>query len=204
MTTIHYVFWDCDNTLVHTAEHHWLKNLHVLKRYGINLPEEHKHRIFLQGSPQNYQWFTEELGLKCDKETYLRDVDKWFTENAADIKIRDGVIEALEYFKSNNIKQAVVSNGRTHSVRTVLEAVNLSSFFDTMLCKEDYNERKPHPEPYLAGIQALEKIHNTKINPVTCLAIEDEEKGVKSAEAAGMSVLYRPLGDDSSIKTLVS
>lgn len=204
MTKVEFVFWDCDNTLVHTAEHHWLKNLHVLRRYDIELPEEHKHRIFLQGSPQNYQWFTEELGLKCDKETYLREVDEWFTENAADIKIRDGVIEALEYFKSNNMPQAVVSNGRTHSVRTVLDAVNLSPFFDAMLCKEDYEGRKPAPEPYFAGIRALEKIHDITIDPAKCLAIEDEEKGVKSAEAAGMAVLYRPLGDTKSIKALVS
>ena len=131
-------------------------------------------------------------------------MDEWFTENAADIKIRDGVLEALEYFKSNNMPQAVVSNGRTHSVRTVLDAVNLSPFFDAMLCKEDYKERKPHPEPYLAGIRALEKIHNIKISPATCLAIEDEKKGVESAEAAGMTVLYRPIGDDKPIKTLVS
>ena len=87
MTKIAYVFWDCDNTLVHTAEHHWLKNLHVLKRHGVDLPEEHKHRVFLQGSPQNYEWFISELGLKCDRDTYLREVDAWFTENAGQIKI---------------------------------------------------------------------------------------------------------------------
>ncbi len=199
MTAIQYVFWDCDNTLVHTAEHHWLKNLNVLRRYGIELPVEHKHRIFLQGSPQNYDWFVEELGFTCNKETYLQEVDEWFTQNAAQIKIRDGVIEALEHFKTNNIPQVVVSNGRTHSVRTVLKATQLSPYFDSILCKEDYEGRKPLPEPYLAGIRSLEKIYNNKIDPNTCLAIEDEEKGVQSAKAAGIRVIYRPLGDNSKI-----
>ncbi|MEM9470292.1 MAG: HAD family phosphatase [Pseudomonadota bacterium] len=201
---IQYVFWDCDNTLVHTAEHHWLKNLHVLRRYGIELPEEYKHRIFLQGSPQNYEWFKEELGFKCDKETYLREVDEWFTENAHQIKIRDGVIDALEYFKKNNMPQAVVSNGRTHSVRTVLDAVDLTPYFDAILCKEDYQGRKPDPEPYLAGIRAIESKEGQKINPANCMAIEDEEKGVQSAEAAGMAVFYRPLGDDKPFDILLS
>lgn len=204
MKNIQYVFWDCDNTLVHTAEHHWLKNLHVLRRYGIELPEEHKHRVFLLGSPQNYEWFKDELGFSVPKEDYLREVDEWFTKNAAQIKIRDGVIEALNYFKSQNIPQAVVSNGRTHSVRTVLDAVGLSPYFDTILCKEDYEGRKPAPEPYLAGIRALEGIHGVKIDPATCLAIEDEEKGVQSAKAAGMAVLYRPLGDDKPFDLLIS
>ena len=204
MDKVQYVFWDCDNTLVHTAEHHWLKNLHVLRRYGVELPEEHKHRVFLQGSPQNYEWFKNELGFECDNESYLREVDEWFTENAAQIKIRDGVIKALEHFKAHNIPQAVVSNGRTHSVRTVLDAVNLSPYFDAMLCKEDYEGRKPEPEPYLAGMRALEKIHNITIDPANCLAIEDEEKGVQSAEAAGMAVIYRPLGDDKPFDLLIS
>jgi beta-phosphoglucomutase len=204
MTQIQYVFWDCDNTLVHTAEHHWLKNLHVLRRYGIELPESAKHQVFLQGSPQNYDWFVKEFGFTADKQDYLREVDEWFTENAGKIKIRDGVLDALKYFKSNNMPQAVVSNGRTHSVRTVLEATGLKPYFDAILCKEDYEGRKPAPEPYLAGIRALEKIHDIKIDPATCLAIEDEEKGVKSAEAAGMAVLYRPLGDDKPFDLLIS
>ncbi|MEM6780395.1 MAG: HAD family phosphatase [Pseudomonadota bacterium] len=203
MTTVQYVFWDCDNTLVHTAEHHWLKNLNVLRRYGIELPEEHKHRIFLQGSPQNYAWFTEELGFDCPKEQYLREVDEWFTENAHQIKIRDGVVEALEHFKSQGLPQAVVSNGRTHSVRTVLDAANLSPYFDAMLCKEDYEGRKPAPKPYLAGIRALENIHNVTIDPATCLAIEDEEKGVISAESAGMRAIFRPLDDDFDLLSVL-
>lgn len=194
--TVKYVFWDCDNTLVHTAEHHWRKNVEVLKRYGVTIPIEHKHRVFLMGSRQNYEWFTDELGFDCPIDDYLTQVDEWFTENAHEIAIRAGVLEALDHFKSQGLPQAVVSNGRTHSVRTVLDAKNLSPYFDAMLCKEDYEGRKPDPEPYLAGIRALEKIHNTKIDPADCLAIEDEEKGVESAKAAGMRTIFRPLDDD--------
>lgn len=197
--TIQYVFWDCDNTLVHTAEHHWQKNLNVLRRYGIELPEEHKHRIFLQGSPQNYKWFSEELGLECSKETYLREVDEWFTDNAHQISVRDGVMHALEHFKTLGLPQAVVSNGRTHSVRTVLDAKNLTPYFEAILCKEDYEGRKPLPDGYLAAIKALEEKHNVTIDPATCLAIEDEEKGVTSAKAAGMQTIFRPLGDNFDI-----
>lgn len=193
---IKYVFWDCDNTLVHTAEHHWLKNLNVLRRYGIELPEEHKHRIFLHGSPQNYKWFTEHLGFDCPKETYLREVDEWFTSNVHQIQIRDGVIEALEHFQSLSLPQAVVSNGRTHSVRTVLDAKNLTPYFDVILCKEDYKGRKPLPDGYQTAIKAIEDKHNITIDPATCLAIEDEEKGAEAAKAAGMQVIYRPLGKD--------
>ncbi len=40
MTTVHYVFWDSDNTLVETAEHHWRKHVEVLKTFDslLDLP----------------------------------------------------------------------------------------------------------------------------------------------------------------------
>ena len=169
----------------------------------LNYPETAKHQIFLQGSPQNYDWFVEEFGFEGKKEDYLREVDEWFTENAHQIKIRDGVSEALEYFKSQNIPQAVVSNGRTHSVRTVLDAKNLSSYFDAILCKEDYVGRKPLPDGYLTAIKAQETKHNVTIDPTTCIAIEDEEKGVTSAKAAGMQTFFRPLGDDKPFNLII-
>ena len=42
------------------------------------------------------------------------------------------------------------------------------------------------------------------IHAENCLVIEDDPLGVQAGEAAGMAVLYRPMGDKTPIKTLVS
>lgn len=197
--TIKYIFWDFDNTLFHTAENHWLKNKHVLARYGIELEEAHRHRVFLNGSDQNWEWYREELGFTVEKETYKAEVDTWYKDNIPSIKMRDGVAEALDFFKDRNMPQGVVSNGRTNSVLPTLTEHKVLPYFDAVLCKEDYAKRKPKPEPYLAGIKAIEQKRSITINPSECLAIEDEEKGRISAEAAGMQVLFKPLEDTSDL-----
>lgn len=204
MTTINYVFWDSDNTLVETAEHHWRKHVEVLKTLDIKLDEKYRKKIYENNGNQNWTWITQELGLGLPQAEYLSRIDAWYFDHIGEIKIRDGVIDAIEYFKENNIKQAVVSNGRKKSVMASLKAKNLPQYFEFILCKEDYEGRKPDPEPYLTALFRMESSLDVKIDPAQCLVIEDDPLGVEAGEAAKMSVLYRPIGDDKPIKTLVS
>lgn len=193
---IKYVFWDSDNTLLNTAEHHWRKNFETLKSLNIHLDEKFRGRIYTNNSNQNWEWITDELGLSMPREDYLSTIDQWFFDHIHEIEIRPGVIEALDLFKSHNIPQAVISNGRKKSVMSGQNAKGLTPYFEFIFCKEDYEGRKPSPEPYLAGVREMEKRLGKTIAPDQCLAIEDDPKGVESAKAAGMHVIDRPPGDD--------
>lgn len=205
MTNIQYVFWDSDNTLIETAEHHWRKHVEVLKTIGITLDEKYRQRIYENNGIQNWMWLSKDLGLELNQEDYLSKIDAWYFDHIDEIKIRDGVLDAIKYCEDNNIKQAVVSNGRRHSVMAALNAKNLFSHFEFILCKEDYEGRKPDPEPYLTALFRMEIEIDEKINPENCLVIEDDPLGVEAGKAAGMNVLHRPIGDKKpiNIKTLV-
>ena len=204
MTEILYVFWDSDNTLVETAEHHWHKHVETLKNHGINLSDQYRQKIYENNGAQNWAWITEELTLNIPQEEYLNQIDQWYFDHIDEINIRSGVLEAIQHFKSNDIPQGVVSNGRRRSVMAALEAKSLAPNFDFILCKEDYEGRKPDPAPYLAALQKMEKLHGEKIDPATCLVIEDDPLGVKAGESAGMPVFYRPIGDDKPFDLLIS
>jgi beta-phosphoglucomutase-like phosphatase (HAD superfamily) len=201
---IHYVFWDSDNTLVNTAEHHWRKHFETLKTLGITLDDQYRKRIYENNGAQNWQWLTQELGLNLSQQDYLDKIDNWYFDHIEDIEIRSGVMEAIAYFTKNKVRQGVVSNGRHRSVMSALEAKKLAPNFDFILCKEDYEGRKPEPTPYVTALKKMEEITGEPINPKNCLVIEDDPLGVQAGEAAGMTVLYRPIGDDSPIKVLVS
>ena len=204
MTSIHYVFWDSDNTLVETATHHWRKHVEVLKSLGIFLDEKHRQKIYENNGIQNWEWIKEELNLQLPQNDYLSKIDAWYFDHIDEIKIRDGVIDAIQYFKRNNVKQAVVSNGRQKSVMAALDAKKLSQNFEFIFCKEDYEGRKPDPAPYLAALNKMATLTSEDIKPENCLVIEDDPLGVEAGKAAGMSVLHRPIGDNSPIKALVS
>ena len=68
---IKFVFWDSDNTLVETAEHHWRKHFEILKAHDIALGDQYRERVYTNNGSQNWNWMKEELGLKLDEKTYL-------------------------------------------------------------------------------------------------------------------------------------
>ena len=199
MNKILYVFWDSDNTLVETAEHHWRKHFETLKTHGINLNDQHRQKIYENNGAQNWQWITDELGLNISRANYLDQIDAWYFNHIGEINIRAGVLEAIDHFAKNNILQAVVSNGRRRSVMAALEAKDLAPHFKFILCKEDYEGRKPDPAPYLTALNKMGEQTGDAIDPATCLVVEDDPLGVTAGEAAGMSVLHRPMGDETNI-----
>lgn len=201
---IHYVFWDSDNTLVNTAKHHWRKHVETLKTLGMKLDEKYRKRVYENNGAQNWKWMSEELGLSIPQQDYLDKIDAWYFDHIDEVEIRSGIMQAIKYFSNHNARQAVVSNGRRRSVMAALESKDLAKHFDFILCKEDYEGRKPDPAPYLIALGKMKALHSKEIDPANCLVIEDDPLGVQAGEAAGMTVLYRPIGDDKPIKMLVS
>lgn len=201
---IQYVFWDSDNTLVETAEHHWRKHVETLKTLGITLDEKYRKDVYENNGVQNWTWMSEKLGLEMNQEDYLNAIDQWYFDHIDEIEIRSGVLEALQNFKKNNVPQAVVSNGRRKSVMAALEAKKLAPFFEFILCKEDYEGRKPDPAPYLTALKTMEEKKNEKVPRANCLVVEDDPLGVQAGEAAGMVVLHRPEGDKTPFNLLLS
>ncbi len=199
---VKYVFWDSDNTLVNTYEHHWKKHLETLKTHGIALEEKWKERIYTNNGSQNWDWLKAELGLKVSRAQYLDEIDSWYFRHIDKIEIRSGVLDALKLFDDANVPMCVISNGRTRSVMSALKGKDLARRFKFILCIEDYEGRKPDPAPYLAGITRMRQIINRPVDSEDCLAIEDDPKGVQSAKSAGMNVIHRAIGDDDPAKFL--
>jgi HAD superfamily hydrolase (TIGR01509 family) len=196
MTNLKYVFWDSDNTLVNSSEMHWLKHFETLKKHNIYLDEKFRTDIYTNNGRQNWTWITESLGLDLPVEDYLDQIDGWYFDHIDNIKIRSGINEALDIFDKAGIRQAVVSNGRHRSVMSALDAKQLSGRMEFILTKEDYEGRKPGPEPYLTALRKMEKITGEEISADQCLVVEDDPKGVQSGYAAGMFTIHRKLSED--------
>lgn len=63
---------------------------------------------------------------------------------------------------------------------------NLSQFFEFALTREDYGRSKPHPEPYLTALERLQ------LSAKECIAIEDSQRGLAAANAAGLRCIVIP------------
>jgi sugar-phosphatase len=57
---------------------------------------------------------------------------------------------------------------------------------EQLVTAEDVMNGKPDPEPYRKGAELL------KVDPATCVVVEDAPVGIRSAHAAGMKVISLP------------
>ena len=68
----------------------------------------------------------------------------------------------------------------------IADVEDLGDVFATILSGSDVIHTKPAPDIYLLAAERL------GVSPTHCLALEDSEAGVRSAKAAGMTVIAVP------------
>lgn len=191
--SIQAIFWDYDNTILESADAHWNKHFNVLGRKGIQLDEKHRKRIYENNGNQNWIWMKDELGLNTPEKEYLQEIDHEFHQQMCSLKFRPGVQELFELFNDLEIPQAIITNARRDSAEPVLRDKKLLGWMKFVLYKEDYEGRKPDPDPYLKGLRLMSEYLGHELDPKKCLAIEDDPKGVESASRAGLIVVQRKL-----------
>ena len=108
-----------------------------------------------------------------------------------------GVYEALAFFKEKNYKIGLASSSFEVLINTTLEKLKIRDYFDVILSAEKLEFGKPHPEIYIKAAKQL------KIDPSTCLVIEDSLNGVIAAKAAKMNVVAIPDGTHSPDKRII-
>jgi hypothetical protein len=59
-------------------------------------------------------------------------------------------------------------------------------YFEFVFAREDFRETKPNPEPYLLALERLQ------MKADKCVAVEDSERGLAAARAAGLCCLMIP------------
>jgi HAD superfamily hydrolase (TIGR01509 family) len=104
---------------------------------------------------------------------------------AVEIPWRPGAQELLRELKRKKIKTALVTMS-LH--RMAAEVVNKIPFdaFDVIIGGDDVSRGKPFPDPYLKAAEAL------GVRPEDCVAFEDSNTGLRSAEAAGTKAIGVP------------
>jgi len=177
---IKWIFWDNDGVLVDTEQYYFEATKSVLATIGVELTEEHYQELFLRKAVGAWH-FAKEQGLSEDEVLALRRsrFDRYTDLVRGRNTTLPGVREVLERLKTH-FRFAIVTSSRKYHFDVIHEHSGLIPYFDFILAREDYEHSKPDPEPYLkalglAGVRADE-----------ALVIEDSERGLMAAHAAGI------------------
>ncbi len=103
------------------------------------------------------------------------------------------VVECLRTLRGRGARLAVVTNKRTNLSLLLLNALDLSGHFDTIVCGDTAARPKPAPDPALHACSAL------GIEPGNALFVGDSAADVGCARAAGCPVVCVPDGYNHGI-----
>ena len=142
---------------------------------GTNWPKATETLINGYGKDFPFDAISEVWGDKYHEETLTKPVP-----------LKDGALDLLRYLEGNGIKKAVVTSSRKENSLIKLTNAGLLRFFEFVLGGNEIANGKPHPEMYLTAAEKLNVV------PHKCLAIEDSDNGVLSADGAGMTVIQVP------------
>ncbi len=82
-----------------------------------------------------------------------------------------------------------IASGALHGeMDAILRAGGIRDAFSAIVGADDVSRGKPHPEPYLTAMAAVNG-HDPGLRPEDCLVFEDAMPGIAAARAAGMLVV---------------
>ena len=91
--------------------------------------------------------------------------------------------DLLSILKDRGRKVAIVSSTDRAHLEAALSRMGLSGFIDTIISGSDVQNKKPSPEPYLRGLEAL------SVDKQDAVVIEDSPTGIQSAVNAGIDCI---------------
>ena len=151
-----------------------------------------------------------DIGFTLDRDQYLRDMTQgaatWAQALAAgvdeqtisrqrevrnvyyqeylrtqDIEI-EGVLQTLAEL-ADTYRMAIVTTSKRADFALIHEKRSILDYMEFFLAREDYEQAKPHPEPYLIGLQRF------GATAAETVVVEDSARGLHSAIAAGIDCI---------------
>jgi beta-phosphoglucomutase len=105
--------------------------------------------------------------------------EQLFKEEAAELKTISGLVGFLDQLTASQIKLGVASSGSSGRVTYVLDALQLRTYFETVVTGDHVISGKP--DPSIFRLACL----NLRVATTNALIFEDSFSGIHAAKAAG-------------------
>lgn len=182
------VIFDMDGVLIDSEPLWKIAMEEVFHSVGCNITRQDFQKTVGLRIDEVISFWYKERGWErySEKEVEIRIVDKMIElihENGAPLT---GVVETIDFLRSNGLKIGLATSSYKVLIDAVLNTLDIRFQFDEVHSAEDEVFGKPHPAVYLTVAERL------GVNPLKTLVIEDSLNGIISARAARMEVVCIP------------
>lgn len=180
------IFWDNDGVLVDTESLYFSATQQVLATVGVTLSKDQFIELFLVQGKGAWHLAIEN-GTSPNRVADLRSQrDALYAKMLShDCNIIDGTRDVLESLHGDFLMGVVTSSRKEH-FDLIHRSSGLLKYFSFVLTGDDCTKFKPDPEPYLLAVK------KSGFAKEECVAIEDSERGLKSAKSAGIDCIVIP------------
>jgi beta-phosphoglucomutase len=188
------IVFDMDGVLIDAREWHYEALNRALAIIGFEISRV-DHLTNFDGLPtrRKLEILSETDSLPFGLHEFINKLKQLYTMEIVATRCKPNFAHeyALSRLKSRGLKVGVASNSIRRTVAEMMEKAQLNSYIDIMLSNEDVEKPKPAADIYLTAMREL------GVTPKQTLVVEDNELGIRAAQAAGAHVLQ--VGDPSEV-----
>lgn len=180
MPPVQAILWDNDGVLVDTEKLYYRATAQIMAQKGFELTEALFKEYFLVQNIGAWH-LLDAQGVSAGEIPALKEQrSERYLEllRSEDISL-PGVREAVSKLHGR-CRMCIVTSSHKNHFDAIHERTGLLEFFEFALCRQHYERSKPYPDPYLAALDKL------GLPAEACLVIEDSERGLRAARAAGI------------------
>lgn len=185
MRTLDAVLWDLDGTIADT-ERIWVEaERQLVAEYAGRWTENLESRL-VGATIDGAAAILHEQGVGTNSEDAASHLTKRVSALLGqELPWRPGALELLKSLRANNIQCVLVTMSAREQAMEAVDQIPAGTF-SYVVSADDVHQPKPHPEPYLRGLDHL------GLSAESCIAIEDSPMGADSAAAAGLRTVVVP------------
>lgn len=175
------ILWDLDNTLIPSSRITEKVMADVFPEFGITPPTRKKLQNNFSGTLEEFLRF--HSNDHPEQEKIYNRFNKHVQAQYQEIVLFEGIIEAIEELSRQGFKHAIVTSrgnvGRgVAGTHEIIKRSGLEKHIDVIICADDVENHKPHPEPILLALQKLEVL------PERAVMIGDQIVDMQAAKNA--------------------
>ena len=127
------------------------------------------------------QYFYKADEFKAEHEVWF---SQYYKENhKRELRLYDGIKDLLEELKERGFKLAVATNAYKISTRQSLTYLDIIDYFDSIVCGDEVQWAKPHPDMLYKILDEL------KLEPKDAIFVGDGERDQEASKNAGIDYI---------------